>query len=105
VPVAVTTVDDLVEALGLGRLEFVKVDIEGAEARLLAGARGTLAAFRPVLMLELEDRHLARFGADVASVVTGLESDGYVALTWDATRGWVHRRPDDGRRNVLFVPR
>jgi FkbM family methyltransferase len=105
VPVTVTTVDVLVGALDLERLDFVKVDIEGAEARLLAGARGTLAAFRPVLMLELEDRHLARFATTVARVVAGLEADGYVARTWDVARGWVPRRSDDGRRNVLFVPR
>ncbi len=105
VPVAVTTVDDLVGALDLDRLDVVKVDIEGAEARLLAGARGTLAAFRPVLMLELEDRHLARFATTVARVVAELEADGYAARTWDVAGAWVPRRPDDGRRNVLFVPR
>ncbi len=105
VPVAVTTVDDLVRALGPDRLDFVKVDIEGAEARLLAGARGTLAAFRPVLMLELEDRHLARFDTTVERVVARLEAAGHVARTWDPARGWVLRRTGDGRRNVLFVPR
>jgi FkbM family methyltransferase len=105
VPVAVSTVDDLVRALGVDRLTLVKVDIEGAEARLLAGARGTLAAFRPVLMLELEDRHLARFGTSVARVVAELATDGYVARTWDRDCGWIPRRADDGRRNVLFVPR
>lgn len=105
VPVAVTTVDDLVTALGPARLDLVKVDIEGAEARLLRGAAGTLAAFRPALMLELEDRHLARFGTTVARVVGELEADGYVARTWHRAHGWVPRRPDDGRRNVLFLPR
>jgi FkbM family methyltransferase len=105
VPVAVTTVDELVGSLGLGRLDLVKVDIEGAEARLLDGAAGTLAAFRPVLMLELEDRHLARFGTTVGRVVGGLEAAGYLARTWDRALGWVPRRPDDGRRNVLFLPR
>ena len=105
VPVAVTTVDDLVGKLDPARLDFVKVDIEGAEARLLAGARATLAAFRPVLMLELEDRHLARFGTAVGRVVADLEAAGYVALTWSVARGWAPRRLDDGRRNVLFAPR
>ena len=81
------------------------MDIEGAEARLLQGARTTLATLRPVLMLELEDRHLARFGATVAEIVDALGADGYAARTWDRARGWVPRRPDDGRRNVLFVPR
>ncbi len=105
VPVVVTTLDALVGELGLDRLDLVKVDIEGAEARLLRGARATLAAFRPVLMLELEDRHLARFDTTVAQVVSELETAGYVARTWDGARGWVPRRADDGRRNVLFVPR
>ena len=105
VPVAVTTVDALVAELALERLDLVKVDIEGAEARLLQGARATLAAFRPVLMLELEDRHLARFDTTVAQVVTDLGTAGYVAATWDRALGWTPQRPDDGRRNVLFVPR
>ena len=56
-------------------------------------------------MLELEDRHLARFGTTVGRVVAELEAAGYVARTWDVARGWAPRRPDDGRRNVLFVPR
>lgn len=104
VPVAVTTLDDLVSDLGLDRLDLVKADIEGAEALLLAGAHTTLATLRPALMLELEDRHLARFGASVAEIVAGLETAGYEARTWDRERGWVSRRPEDGRRNVLFVP-
>ncbi|HEY2223611.1 FkbM family methyltransferase [Actinomycetospora sp.] len=104
VPVAVTTLDDLVSDLGLSRLDLVKADIEGAEALLLAGAHATLATLRPILMLELEDRHLARFGASVAEIVAGLGTAGYTARTWDAERGWVSRRPDDDRRNVLFVP-
>ena len=104
VPVAVTTLDDLAAELGLTRLDLVKADIEGAEARLLDGAHLTLATLRPVLVLELEDRHLARFGASVAEIVAGLELAGYAARTWHRTRGWVPRGPDDGRRNVLFVP-
>jgi FkbM family methyltransferase len=104
VPVAVTTLDDLVGELGLTRLDLVKADIEGAEARLLDGAHLTLATLRPALMLELEDRHLARFGASVAEIVAGLELDGYAARTWHRADGWLPRHPDDGRRNVLFVP-
>ena len=104
-PVAVTTLDDLVADLALDRLDLVKADVEGAEAHLLQGARLTLATLRPVLMLELEDRHLARFATTVARVVAGLAADGYVARTWGPARGWRPRRPDDGRRNVLFVPR
>jgi FkbM family methyltransferase len=36
----------------LERLDYVKIDIEGAEAQALAGARDTLAKFRPIVQLE-----------------------------------------------------
>ncbi len=41
------TLDELVEAHGLARLDFVKMDIEGAEVRALRGATATLRRFRP----------------------------------------------------------
>jgi FkbM family methyltransferase len=48
-----TTIDKLVEELKLERVDFVKMDIEGAEPRALAGARQTLARFRPRLALSV----------------------------------------------------
>lgn len=102
VAVAVSTLDDLVADLRLDRLDLVKVDIEGAEATLLAGAGRTLERFRPALMLELEDRHLTRFGTRVTDVVNDLAGHGYRPWSW---RGrWAPRRPDDPGRNVLFLP-
>jgi len=41
--------DTLVAELGLARVDFVKMDIEGAEQEALAGARQTLARFKPRL--------------------------------------------------------
>lgn len=102
VPVVVSTLDEMVAETGLARLDLVKVDIEGAEAALLVGATKTLESFRPVLMLELEDRHLARFGTDVAEVVADLGRLDYVPHTWQGR--WAPRRADDGCRNVLFLP-
>jgi FkbM family methyltransferase len=45
------TLDDFAAARGLERVDFVKMDIEGAEARALAGARSTLAKWAPKLAL------------------------------------------------------
>ena len=44
---SVTTIDKIVAELGLERVDFIKFDIEGAERRALAGARATLAHYRP----------------------------------------------------------
>ena len=41
------TLDEIVAQLQLDRVDFIKMDIEGAERRALAGARQTLARFKP----------------------------------------------------------
>jgi len=49
--VPLTTIDNLVSELKLERVDFIKMDIEGAERRAIAGARGTLAKYRPRLAI------------------------------------------------------
>lgn len=45
------------DSLGLTDVTAIKIDAEGAEYAVLRGARDTLARCRPVLTLELEERH------------------------------------------------
>jgi FkbM family methyltransferase len=47
-----TSVDKLVDSLGLPRLDWIKIDIEGAEVEALKGAMKTLLTYRPTLWLE-----------------------------------------------------
>jgi Methyltransferase FkbM domain len=47
------SIDDLVRRQGLSRVDFIKMDIEGAELSALQGAAETLRAFRPKLALAL----------------------------------------------------
>jgi FkbM family methyltransferase len=49
---ATTTLDDFVADHGLDRVDFVKVDVEGAEMSVLAGAEKMLATYRPATVLE-----------------------------------------------------
>ncbi|MBI3683839.1 MAG: FkbM family methyltransferase [Acidobacteria bacterium] len=49
--VPLTTIDKLVEELKIERVDFIKMDIEGAETRALEGGRSILAKFRPRLAL------------------------------------------------------
>jgi len=46
------TMDDLVHGKGLHRLDFVKIDVEGYELEVLAGAKRALADFEPTVFLE-----------------------------------------------------
>lgn len=47
---AYVTLDDL--AAGLSRLDWIKIDVEGAELGVLAGGIGTLIRLRPRLLIE-----------------------------------------------------
>jgi FkbM family methyltransferase len=51
-----TQIDTLVRQLGLPRVDFIKLDIEGAEREALKGGLETLRQFRPRLMLEMYHR-------------------------------------------------
>ena len=76
-----TTIDLLAAELALTRLDFVKADIEGSEVRMLLGARGSIARFRPRLLIELNDAHLARNGdtaADAFALMAGFGYRGFV---------------------------
>jgi FkbM family methyltransferase len=51
-----TTIDKIVGELALPRVDFIKMDIEGAEVKALNGARETLRRFRPRLAIATEHK-------------------------------------------------
>lgn len=54
VPTPIMTID----ALGLDRCDFIKMDVEGAESAVLMGARETISKFRPIIYHEIHlDEH------------------------------------------------
>jgi FkbM family methyltransferase len=52
--IQLTTIDKLVEELKLPRVDFIKMDIEGAEKPALNGARNTLVKFHPRISIASE---------------------------------------------------
>lgn len=91
VEVAVTTLDRMVNQQRLNRVSLVKVDVEGAESRVLAGAKETLKQHRPNLIVELHTPE-----QDLA-VSTALRTLGYTLRRLDGTpiahpdQGWPDR--------------
>ena len=50
------SIDDLVRERGVTKVDFIKMDIEGAEYDVLAGARDVLQRYRPRLAISLYHR-------------------------------------------------
>lgn len=61
------------DSFGLEDVGFVKIDVEGHELAVLHGAALTLKRCRPILLLEVEDRHRAHAEAEVKTFLTSLE--------------------------------
>jgi FkbM family methyltransferase len=74
--VELVTIDDLSRELRLARVDFVKMDIEGAETKALEGARQTLRQWRP--RLAISSYHLQGDPANIAALVWGARSDYHI---------------------------
>jgi FkbM family methyltransferase len=65
--VPLTTIDKLAAELKLERVDYIKMDIEGAETNALAGARATLAKYHP--RMSLASYHLPTDAQRIPEVV------------------------------------
>ncbi|MFJ8309544.1 MULTISPECIES: FkbM family methyltransferase [unclassified Streptomyces] len=100
----VQTLDQLVRREGIEKLRFVKADVEGAELAVLSGAQEVLRRCRPALLLEIESRHLDKYGAQPADIVSHLQDFGYGLHRRHRGRWTETTRITDDCRNYLFVP-
>ena len=65
---------------GFDDVTFIKIDVEGHELAVLAGAGKTLERNRPALQIELENRHAP---GTLERTVSSLASYGYRCLFLD----------------------
>lgn len=104
VEVPTRTLDGVVDRCGLTHVDVIKCDVEGAELLVLAGARRTLERFRPLVVLEADDLHQARYDATAADVLDAVKARGYRVFRYrreglDEVDG-----PVEGEDDYVFVP-
>ena len=73
VEVPVVRIDRLVAELGLARVDFIKLDIEGAEREALRGAVQVLKKYRPRLMID--SYHLPDDNVVLPEIIRGAQPD------------------------------
>jgi FkbM family methyltransferase len=103
VTVPVDTLDNLCAREEVSHLDFMKIDVEGAELQILEGGKRVIGTHRPVILVEIEARHTARYRCSPDDITGWLLGHGYTMHTWQ--RGWRNAdRVDPGTRNYLFCP-
>ena len=84
VTVPVVTIDGAVD----GHVDVLKIDVEGHEAAVLAGASRRLMEGPPtIVVMEVQGALLAHAGASPEGLVAHLESFGYVPVDGDGALG------------------
>jgi FkbM family methyltransferase len=101
------TLDEIVEKHQGSVPRLIKIDVQGAEAMVLRGARKTLGEHRPVLVIEIDRQSLARGGSSEREVFQFLDGLDYVAC--DLKSGQVlQEAPELGTADyadILFLAR
>lgn len=85
IEVVTARLDDLVyERAGDRRVSFIKIDVEGFEAQVLAGAKRTLTEMRPLVLCEFNDIVLRDAGSSANELMAAFAGLGY-----SAEPGWL----------------
>ena len=72
-----TSLDELLEREKIKAVDFFKMDVDGFECEVLAGAQRTLANERPAIVMELAPYALETRGQSLDALVGMLASHGY----------------------------
>lgn len=80
------SIDDLVQTLDLVRLDWIKLDIEGAEIEAVEGAQKTLTTLRPILFIEVHQTR-DRLGDMLKQIGYSVEREQYDELP--DRHGWI----------------
>lgn len=79
------TLDDLLSWESVERVDFIKMDVEGAEADVIAGAKRVVTSYRPIILAEV---HLADFdiGAENYAIVSAPGSPNKMFIPLERTQ-------------------
>jgi FkbM family methyltransferase len=107
VPVHVVRLDDWLAEHKIDRVDFIKLDVEGAELTILKGAQGLLnCGPRPVILAEVQDVRTLPWGYRARKIVTTLEELGYLWFQLSAQGSLLEIDPDRDafEANLVAIP-
>jgi len=102
VTIQLNTLDSLWPGFQSPRLDIIKIDVEGHEDRFLQGAKDTLAANRPVILMEVNRYFYSERGLDFNVVIPAALPPDYRFFTSRSKE--VKSLAECHERDVLLVP-
>lgn len=102
--VPVTSIDTWFKSVNQPRVDCVKIDVEGAEMKVLSGMKHLLHDHHPILFIEVIEDLLEKYKSSPAELYQFLEAIGYVAYEITGIRKL--RRVTSPREayTIIFLP-
>lgn len=101
--VPVTTLDAYVATASISRLDIMKIDVEGAEYAVIAGATATIDRFRPLIILEVVEETNEAAGHTATELLDRVRGHRYVVRNIDR-KGHLVAPGTAMTHDVLCVP-
>jgi FkbM family methyltransferase len=104
-PVQLELLDSLVDSFDMKRIDFIKMDIEGAELKALKGSIETIRKFKPLVMVEISDVTYQAAGYSKVDIHHFFKTLQYVPYHVDKNGrlASLSQLPEFG--NVIYAPR
>lgn len=103
--VTVETLDSFAKVRGLGKIDFLKIDVEGFESEILAGALDLLARQAiQVIQIELDERSLDRAGSEKSAVTSLLMKNNYSLCHWNSSTNNFERSTKETYNSFFVAP-
>ena len=110
--VRIMTINTLVLEQGLTKIDFMKIDVDGFEGKIFAGAQELLKRFRPILFFEFSPSGIMSNGGNPEEILNMLWDLGYDLQTDTGEKlprvvSAVYRTvlPGTGLINLLAIPK
>jgi FkbM family methyltransferase len=100
IQVPVATLDGFVQAQGIEKLDFIKMDIEGGELDVLRGGERALRQLRPVWLFEACELNTAPYGYRAPEILSYLEQRDYRVKQAGAGDNFIGEPKGDNARSL-----
>ena len=78
--------DETFFSFNVNKLDFIKIDVEGGEFKVLKGSKKTITTFRPIIYIELYDPWCEKFGYVANDALKFLQEMGYQCYSVSPSR-------------------
>jgi FkbM family methyltransferase len=106
VDVRMTTLDGLLQSRNdIRKVDFIKIDVEGGEYGVLTGSASTLRTYKPMVLMEIEERLLSRYRTKSQQIFSFMVELGYkyLCITDDEIRPGTGTDEKSGRDFLFYT--